>query len=72
MCLSAVSLMAQQWTGTWATATEKPFSKGDVPQTLQLADNTLRQVVRVPAGSTTGCIPMLKATARWAPMPQQF
>lgn len=43
-------LMAQQWTGTWATATETPFGKNDVPQTLSLDYNTLRQVVHVSLG----------------------
>lgn len=50
MCLSVVALMAQQWTGTWATATETPFAKNDVPQTLSLEGNTLRQVVHVSLG----------------------
>lgn len=50
LCLLTGSMMAQQWTGTWATATEKPFGKGDVPQKIQLADNTLRQVVHVSLG----------------------
>ena len=44
------SMMAQQWTGTWATATEKPFGKNDVPQKVQLAGNTLRQTVHVSLG----------------------
>lgn len=41
---------AQNWTGTWATATETPFSKSDVPQVLSLSGNTLRQVVHVSLG----------------------
>lgn len=45
-----LNLLAQQWTGTWATATETPFAKSDVPQTLSLEGNTLRQVVHVSLG----------------------
>ncbi len=50
VCLMSLPLLAQQWTGTWATATEKPFSKSDVPQKVQLDNNTLRQVVHVSLG----------------------
>ena len=49
-CLLTGTMMAQQWTGTWATATEKPLSENDVPQKVQLAGNTLRQVVHVSLG----------------------
>lgn len=49
-CLLTAAMLAQQWTGTWATATETPFAKNDVPQTLSLENNTLRQVVRVSLG----------------------
>ena len=45
-----LQMLAQQWTGTWATATEMPFAKNDVPQILSLEGNTLRQVVRVSLG----------------------
>lgn len=48
--LSTAALMAQQWTGTWATATETPFGKGDMPQNIQLDNNSLRQVVHVSLG----------------------
>lgn len=50
LALIPVCMTAQQWTGTWATATEKPFSKNDMPQKVQLADNTLRQIVHVSLG----------------------
>ena len=50
LCLLSVYGFAQQWTGTWATATETPFGDGDIPQTLSLDNNTLRQVVHVSLG----------------------
>ncbi|MBQ9232031.1 MAG: SGNH/GDSL hydrolase family protein [Prevotella sp.] len=46
----SIPCLAQQWTGTWATATETPFGKNDVPQKVSLSNNTLRQIVHVSLG----------------------
>ena len=47
----AITCNAQQWTGTWATATEAP-GKGDMPKT-SLANRTLRQIIHVSLGGKT-------------------
>ena len=48
--LLTVSLSAaSKWTGTWATAPEYT-GKGDMPKTMTLTGNALRQVIHVSVG----------------------
>ena len=48
--LTAVSLTAaEKWTGTWATAPEYT-GENDMPKTMTLTDNALRQVIHVSLG----------------------
>ena len=49
-CMEASAQDDANWTGTWATAAEFT-GKGDMPQTTNLANTSLRQVVRVSIGA---------------------
>lgn len=47
---AVMTALAQNWVGTWATATEVPLAPSDKPQVTQLDNNTLRQIVHVSMG----------------------
>lgn len=49
LLLCCVTGCARHWTGTFATAVERPLAKSDMPRTA-LGGNTLREVVRVSIG----------------------
>ncbi len=52
LCLLTVSTLAQQWTGTWATATEY-CGDGDMPKTTALSHCAVRQTIHVSIGGST-------------------
>jgi lysophospholipase L1-like esterase len=63
MALAAVSISAQakQWVGTWAAA---PYAAGtNTPPSPYLANNTLRQIVRVSIGGDTLRVKFSNGTA---------
>ena len=47
--LAAQAQGNMQWTGTWATAPEFT-GKGDMPQTTELTNCSLREIIRVSFG----------------------
>ncbi len=50
-CLSMNAQNSQAWVTTWATAPEFT-GKGDMPQTCELTNNTLREIIHVSFGGT--------------------